>query len=354
MNKFALTGLAVLAALSAAVWAQAPSTPAGTWVNVTNNVGGPKWADYGMHMLTCAPGKDTDEVIAGVSGVGLWASADGGAKWVQLGDQGSTKITARPTSIVWDPKDPKTYWVSAIYGAGLFKTTDGGKSFERVGKLDAIDSVAVDFSDPERKLLLVCHHESAQSLEKSTDGGKTWEKIGKNLPAKTNHTTNAIIIDAKTYLVNCAGWLPGASMGIYRTEDGGTTWTKVSDQGPAGAPLVTADGTIYWQRIWGGGLLKSTDKGQTWNQLGGPVKSNVLDVPAGSKLGGKDGGLLGWSDKGIYASRDGGKNWVTLNTKLPVKPTSAAYDAKRNCVFLSLLEAKQNTNAVWRLDLPDE
>ena len=350
MNRMMIAGLAVLATLAAMAGAQTPDPAASGWVNVTNNVGGPKWGDYAIHMLTCAPGKDTDVVIAGVPGTGLWSSTDGGAKWNKLGGEGKTQITSRPTSMVWDPANPKVCWVTAIYGAGLFKTVDGGESFEPVGNLQHIDSVAVDFSDPERKLMLICKHETPRSLAKSTDGGKTWETIGKNLPENTNHTTNSVIIDPKTYLVNCAGWLRGTTSGIYRTEDGGATWTKVNDQGPSGRPLVTADGAIYWQ---GGGLLKSTDKGKTWNKLGGPVRSNVVEAPAGSKLGGKDGAIMGWSDKGIYASRDGGSTWTALSAKLPIKPNAAAYDAKRNCVFISQMQAKQITDAIWRLDLPN-
>jgi photosystem II stability/assembly factor-like uncharacterized protein len=355
MKKMALAGLLVLVAASAVAWGQAaPAPAAGDWVNVTNNVGGAKWGEYGMHMLVAVPGKDADEVIAGISGSGLWSSVDGGAKWEKMGGEGKTQITARPTSVVWDPKDGKTFWVTAIYGSGLFKTTDGGKTFQELAKLNAIDSVSVDFADPERKLVLVCHHESARSLEKSVDGGKTFVNIGKNLPEKTNHTTNTVIIDAKTYLVNCAGWLQGTTSGIYRTEDGGDTWTKVYDKGPGGRPLVAADGTIFWLQLYGG-LLKSTDQGKTWSGVGGPVKSNVVATPAGSVLGGKDGGLMGWSDKGIYASQDGGKTWKTVVAKMPVKsPTSVAYDAKRNSVFVSNLQAKQNADAIWRLDLAKE
>lgn len=351
MNRMILAGLAASMMASVTAWAQ-PEPAASPWVNVTNNVGGPKWGEYAIHMLTCAPGKDTDLVIAGVPGTGLWSSTDGGAKWDKLGGDGKTQITSRPTSIVFDPANPKIWWVTAIYGPGLFETTDGGQSFEPVGKLDHIDSVAVDFSDaqrqPQRQLMLICRHETPRSLAKSTDGGKTWATIGKNLPENTNHTTNSVIIDAKTYLVNCSGWLRGTISGIYRTEDGGATWTKVSEQGASGRPLVATDGAIYWQ---GGGLLKSTDKGKTWEKLGGPVRSNVVEVPAGSKLGGKDGAIMGWSDKGIYVSADGGKTWTTVNAKLPIKPNAAAYDAKRNCVFISQMQQKQITDAIWRLDL---
>jgi hypothetical protein len=334
-------------------WAQAGGAAAGGneggWVNVTNNVGGEKWADYGMHMLTGVPSKDIDEVVAGISGAGLWSTTDG-AVWKHLGDTGKTQITSRPTGIVWDPKDPNVFWVTAIYGAGLFKTTDGGKSFEPLGNLQHVDSLTVDFADKDRKLMLICHHETPRSIDKSLDGGKTWTNIGKTMPDKTNHTTNAVIIDPNTYLVNAAGWLQNVTSGIFRTEDGGATWTQVSENGATGAPLVTADGTIFWQS-WAG-LLKSADKGKTWTKVGGPVKSSLVAVPAGSKLGGEKGGMMGWSDKGIFVSLDGGAKWAPIGGKLPVNPTSAAYNAKRNCLFVSIIKAKQSNDVLWRLDLP--
>jgi hypothetical protein len=83
------------------------------------------------------------------------------------------------------------------------------------------------------------------------------------LPEDSNHSSAPIVIDSKTFLINTAGWKPKASLGIYRSDDNGQSWKHVSDFGPAGQALITHDGAIYWQRIWGGGLLKSADQGKT-------------------------------------------------------------------------------------------
>ena len=204
--------------------------PSGDWVDVTNNVGGSAWGAYGVHYMAAVP--DSSAVIAGVSERGLWASADNGATWAKLGGD---EIRNRPDRIVFDPKDSNTFWVSGCYGDSPFRTDDGGHTFHRLGKLQHSDGISVDFTDPARQTLLLGMHEQSQSTQLSTDGGQTWTKIGDRLPADSNHSSDPIVIDAKIFLTNTAGWKPKSSLGIYRSEDGGKTWTKVSDFGPSGA-----------------------------------------------------------------------------------------------------------------------
>ena len=167
---------------------------AGDWVDVTNNVGGEKWGAYGVTYLKAVPG--SDEVIAGVSERGLWKTGDGGLTWKKLG---GGEIKCRPGCIVFDPQNPAAFWVSGCYGDAPFKTDDGGKTFHRLGKLSHADGVAVDFTDPERKTLLLGLHEQSQSLQLSTDGGQSWTRIGDKLPGDSNHSTDPIVIDTKTF-----------------------------------------------------------------------------------------------------------------------------------------------------------
>src|SRR5579872_6689034 len=96
---------------------------AGRWLDVTGNLGGTHWGDGGVLSLVGVPGQN--EIIAGVSERGLWASMQGGLAWTQLGVEG--QITNRPTQIIVDPKDSKNIWTSGYYGPGVFKSTDGGR-----------------------------------------------------------------------------------------------------------------------------------------------------------------------------------------------------------------------------------
>lgn len=300
--------------------AEPPAVPASEWVNVTNNVGGEKWGAYGICYVKAVPGSAA--VLAGVSERGVWETTDGGTTWTKLGGD---EIKHRTSRIVFDPKNPDIFWVSGCYGDSPFKTEDGGKTFVRLGKLAHSDGIAIDFSDPQRKTLLLGLHEQSQSVQISTDGGQTWTKIGDRLPADSNHSSDPIILDSKTFLVNTAGWKQKASFGIYRSEDAGQTWTQVSKLGPTGEALVAFDGSIYWQRIWGGGLLKSEDKGKTWKPVTSIVKSNPIEL--------SDKRLAGLAGDQICVSGDAGATWTKLGPKLPFKPNGITYSDKGQCFY---------------------
>ncbi len=335
--------LFLAAALMASGAAAAETSPEAAWVNVTNNVGGGTWGYAGVCTIACVPG--ADEVIAGVSEKGLWSSTDGGQTWTPLGGDGPAKITNRPYAILFDPKDAKTFWESGNYGPGVFKTTDGGKTFERLGPIVHVDGLAIDFADPERKNLLIGLHEKIRSVTRSSDGGKTWRNIGEGLPERSNHSTNPILIDAKTYVVNTAGWQQGHSQGIYRTEDAGQTWQQVSEIGTAGTPLAASDGTIYWAILWDRGLLKSTDKGKTWTEVPGPVKKTPIELPGGR--------LVAPVGSQLYLSTDGAATWKPCSPPMPFAPGAWAYNEKRNAFFISRMTDKKSDLAIARYDLPE-
>jgi photosystem II stability/assembly factor-like uncharacterized protein len=309
-------------------------------VNVTNNVGGETWGPGGVCLVACVPGADV--VIAGVTVSGLWSSADGGATWTLLGAEDSAKIANRPTGILFDPQNPKTFWESGNSGPGVFKTTDGGKTFVRLGTIANVDCVDVDFSDPDRKTLLATVHNQPRGLMKSTDGGRTWKSLAKGLPEKTHPVTCAAIIDSKTYLVSAYGTAMGRLSGIFRSEDGGETWTKVHVAGAAERPLVTSSGTIYWL-LEGEGLSKSTDKGKTWSLVKGKPQRTPIEAVRG-QLVSADGGQ-------VYSSADRGATWEACAPPAPYVPTAVAYNSQRNCFYICRSADRKSPEAVARLDL---
>ncbi len=312
------------------------------WFNVTGQVGGDHWGYAGVCLLVAAP--DSSTMIAGVSEAGLWRTDDQGKSWRKLALNDAEPIRNRPHQIVFDPQDSRRVWISGCYGASPFTTTDGGQTFQRLGNLNHTDGIGIDFTDPQRQTLVVGLHEQARSVHKSTDAGKTWQKIGNGLPADSNHSTDPIVIDAKTFIINTAGWAQKKSWGIYRTEDGGVTWTKVSDLGPSGRALTTSDGAIYWGLCWGSGIVKSTDQGQTWQKLSGPARFSPIQMETGkiAALGGQQ----------IYVSADAGQTWEKLADPLPFKPNGITFNAKSKSLYAWRSTEKKVSEAIWRWEQP--
>jgi len=312
------------------------------WTNVTHEVGGDQWGYAGVCLLAAVP--ESAAVIAGVSEAGLWRSDDLGVSWRKLAPDDQEPIRSRPHQIVFDPAEPRRFWVSGCYGASPFVTADGGKTFQRLGNLTHMDGIGVDCTDPQRKTLVVGLHEQARSVHKSADGGKTWQKIGDGLPEDSNHSTDPIVVDAKTYIINTAGWAQKKSWGIYRTEDGGATWGKVSDLGCSGRALVASDGTIYWGICYGNGIVKSSDHGKTWQKLSGPARFGPIQF--GPDRIAALGGLQ------VYVSTDAGQTWEKFASPLPFKPSGITYNAKSNSLYAWRSSEKKVPDAVLRWDLP--
>ena len=119
----------------------------------------------------------------------------------------------------------------------------------------------------------------------------------------------------------------------------------MSDFGPQGPALIASDGAIYWQRVWGGGLLKSTDQGKTWKQISNAVKNNPIELP-GKRLAGLAGDQ-------VLVSDDGGATWTKLGPPAPFKPNGITYSDKGKCFYAWRLSdnMKADKQSVQRLDV---
>ena len=313
----------------------------------------PKW-DGGnerpIQRVVCWPHKD--ELLASTACNGLWNSKDGGETWQRTSKPEQplpnplSQNNCNANCFVFDPKNADTMWTSGMYGYGAWATTDGGKTFKQFAKEPHFDGCAVDFSDPERKFLLLCPHEQHPSLLKSTDGGATWTKIGEKNPEDPDCSTKPLILDSKTILVNSYGYRKPDKWGIYRSEDAGVTWTKVSEERASSDVILTSKGDILW--TVGPGLLKSSDQGKTWSLLKSPVKGQVLEVAPDRLVGLSSGGK-----SQPYVSKDAGNTWTPIGKPLPFKARTFTYDAARKC-FLAVeeLQKGQTGGVLARWDLP--
>jgi photosystem II stability/assembly factor-like uncharacterized protein len=304
------------------------------WVNVTGDLY--DQAPPGKELLLIDVNPGTGEVIAGVNSSGLWASAEGGDTWRKLGTgAGSVPINNGPTTLLFDPEDPKTFWEAGIYGDNLFKTTDGGETIIRIGDIGHNDVVSIDFTDPERKTMLAGAHETRQKLFLSKDAGQTWTDIGANVPAEADFSSFPQLITSKIFLLGSSGNRTAGS-GVYRSTDGGGSWVKKTDKQPWLRPLRTSTGAIYWPLFGGSGMIVSTDDGVTWKDTAeGPVQTycgTPQELP--------DGRVLALGVDHVLATSNGGRTWKKVGAPLPYKGGACgihglAWSAKLKKIFLN-------------------
>jgi len=252
----------------------------------------------------------------------------------------------RSIAVAGHPDRPHTYYFGAT-GGGLWKTTDGGTTWNPVtdGQLgsSSVGAVAVAPSDPEvvyvgmGEVQLRSNVIQGDGVYRSTDGGETWTHLGLD----ETQSIGRIRVhpeDPDRVYVAALGHPFGENeqRGVFRSTNGGETWEKVLYQGPdAGAVDLALDPTnpdvlyaSFWEvyrkpwKLWGGGdrsgLYKSTDGGDTWTEL-----SNN-DGFADGVLG-KIGISISRADPdrlyavveaeagGLYRSDDGGSTWTQVN-----------------------------------------
>jgi photosystem II stability/assembly factor-like uncharacterized protein len=301
-------------------------------VAVTGNLAGIPSECGNVSFVAARP--DNDAVMVGIALHGLFESTGGAAAWRPLGTgKGSAAITNRMSSVVFDPTNPSVYYESGVYnGGGVYRTSDGGATFEALGDVRHIDMVSVDFTDPARRTMLAGMHES-NVLFRTGDGGRTWTDVSGNvgIAADVGFAAAVHVVDANTHLL---GSRNGAKAGVYRTSDGGTTWTRTWNTAVVGRMLVAQGGAWYWLLDNGNGVIRSTDSGVSWKRVGGagriaPTASGIVELA--------DGRLASWGST-IVVSSDGGATWKAFGATLPYAPWGMTYSAAQKAFY------------VWRFD----
>ncbi len=272
-------------------------------------------------------------------GDGIYKSTDAGRSWTHLGLRDGQQIP----QIIVDPQDPGRVFAAVLghpYGSneerGIYRSLDGGESFERVLYVDAntgASEVAFDPSDP--AIVYAGLWESRQGpwenaawsgpgggLYKSTDGGTTWRKL--DLPEPVVQI-NLGIAPSDPHRIYAAVALPRGT-GLYRSDDAGATWTRLQDTRPAGRigggdlPRIAVHptdpdtlfvaATVSW---------KSTDGGRTFRAFkgapGGDDYQNIWINPTNPAI------LLYASDQGAAITVNGGETWSSWYNQ----PTAQLY-----------------------------
>jgi len=223
---------------------------------------------------------------------------------------GPASMSGRISDLAVYEANPAIYYVGTAHG-GVWKTLNNGTTFEAQFQdqgLMSIGDVAISQNNPDLVWVGTGESNNRQSTSwgdgvyKSTDGGKTYVNVG----LRTSKHINRILIDPRDndiVFVAATGslWGPGGERGVYRTLDGGKTWKQVlkgdDDTGANDLAMDPANSKILYASMYqrrrtaccmngggpGSGIFKSTDGGETWTRLKtglpeGPLGRIALDV----------------------------------------------------------------------------
>ncbi len=238
-----------------------------------------------------------NRIIIGVATGGVWASDNGGLTWTPLFDDqpvasiGAVAINQQNPDIIWVGTGEGNTRNSTSIGAGLFKSIDGGASWQRVGlqHSERINRIALHPHDPDiayvAALGTLWGENAERGVYKTTDGGKSWQRI-LYVDQKTGASDvkidpfNPQKIYASMWEHRRWPWFfnsGGPGSGLYISWDGGASWSrKTEDDGlPAGelgritiAPSAAESGRVYaLVEAEKSALLSSTDGGNSWTRV---------------------------------------------------------------------------------------
>ncbi|HET7296921.1 MAG TPA: glycosyl hydrolase, partial [Gemmatimonadales bacterium] len=355
MTSTRSTLLVALFALAPLTASHAQSIPASAY-------GAMRWRLIGPHrggrVLAVAgvPGDPATFYFGAVDG-GVWRTRNAGVTWEPLFDD---QPIASIGALALAPSDPKIIYVGTgeasirsdiTYGAGVYRSTDGGAHWQSLGLADTrhIGKVLVDPHNPDVVLVAALGHAYGPNADRgvfrSADGGRTWAKVLYKGP-----DTGAIdlaadpgdprVVYAALYQARRTPWEQyppdeGPGSGLYRSADGGATWAPLTGHGLPAGPVgriglaVGRGGRVYALigAAQGAGLYRSDDAGATWRLAGSdprltnrnwyfcrvtvdPQNPDIVYVPNVALLKSTDGGKTFAALKGQPGGDDYHELWV--------------------------------------------
>lgn len=338
------------------------------WKNITDKyfggtIGSVAVAPSDENIIYVGEGENTLRGNESEGKDGMWRSEDGGRTWKNIGLKDARHIVR----ILIHPRDPNTVWAAVIghsFGPnemrGVFKTTDGGKSWKKVLYVNNQTGASDLVMEPGNPMVLYAgmwhvlrtpySMESGgegSGLWKSTDGGETWINLSQKKGLPKGVWGNVAVAVAPSNPDKVYALIENANGGMFASNDGGNTWSLTSNDNnirqrawyytkvfvdPKNENLVYAPNVE---------LMRSRDGGKTFQQINTPHGDHHdlwIDPEDGNRM-------IVADDGGAQISFDGGTNWSTYYNQ----PTAQFYRVTTDNSFPYRILGAQQDNTTVRI-----
>lgn len=300
-------------------------------------------------------------------GDGIYKSTDGGETWVHLGLRDGQQIPR----IAVDPRDPDRLFVAVLghpYGPneerGVFRSTDGGRTFQKILYIDENTGASDVDIDPENPdIVYACLWEDREGpwenanwsgknggIFKSTDGGANWRKLTAGFPEGDQAPEQADVAIAPSDPRRLYATVAlGRGVGIFRSDDAGEHWMRITEDsrpaariGGGDLPALAVDPNdpdiVYSASVV---MWRSTDGGRTWTAIrgapGGDDYQRIWINPDDTSI------IATAADQGAVISLNGGRTWSSWYNQ----PTAQLYHAAADNAYpYRLYSGQQESGSV--------
>jgi photosystem II stability/assembly factor-like uncharacterized protein len=241
---------------------------------------------------------DPSTYYVGAASGGVWKSTDGGVHWKPVFDEQTAQSIG---SIAIAPSDPNVVWVgtgetfirsNVSLGDGIYKSTDAGKTWTRMGleKTGRIGRIVIDPRNPDVVLAAALGHgygpQPERGVYRTTDGGKTWERalfVDENtgISDLTMDANNPRVLFAGAWQIDIKTWgrtSGGPGSGVFVSRDGGATWKRITGHGLPDPPLgkiAVAVAPSDSSRVYA--LIETGDRGSLWRSDDGGERWHLVN-----------------------------------------------------------------------------